>query len=268
MAKAQNDDLTKSETMKLWRLIRPTAWTFFGVVSRAYLALGRRYRYVFILGHMRSGSTLLAHILANHPDFAGAGETHIAYRTSADLPTLVLKTCELLHRPILRTKNVVDQINHDYVANDVLTSNCIYRCIILIREPEETLKSMLSLSIWSEKEALNAYVKRLEELYQYGLLLRKKAFLLEYGELVEHSQKTLSALTLFLGLDVPLTPTYATHRMTRRTPGFGDPSSNIQAGQIIRTPKHNIAMAQDTLTEARLAFRKCRDRLRSIVVLE
>ena len=59
-----------------------------------------QYRYVFILAHMRSGSTLLAHLLASHPDFVGAGETKVCYRTPADLPQLILKTCELLHKPI------------------------------------------------------------------------------------------------------------------------------------------------------------------------
>jgi LPS sulfotransferase NodH len=39
------------------------------------------YEFVHILSHMRSGSTLLAHLLASHPEIIGYGETHIRYRS-------------------------------------------------------------------------------------------------------------------------------------------------------------------------------------------
>src|ERR1700731_2228397 len=118
-------------TMGLWKVVRPAARAAFRTVSRAYLLLsGRQYRFIFILGHMRSGSTLLSHILASHLDIVGAGEAHITYQTPADLPQLVLRTCEFLRRPVLRETYIVDQINPPYVTDDVLRSSQIYRCII------------------------------------------------------------------------------------------------------------------------------------------
>lgn len=246
------------------KIIRSPLWIAFRLLSRTYLTLSRReYRYVYVLGHMRSGSTLLAHILANHSDFAGAGEMHISYRTAADLKCLVLKTCEFLHRPILRKKYIIDQINHDYLTNEVLNSEKLHKCIILLRKPEATLKSMMKLSVWQEKDALEYYVKRLQTLTRYGLLLRERAMLVEYDDLIDHTDQTLSALTRFLGLDTPLTPNYATHRMTGRVAGYGDPSSNIKTGRIIRTPNYQLKISEDTLTAATRVFHKCRVQLQA-----
>jgi hypothetical protein len=216
------------------------------------------YRIVFILGHVRSGSSLLAHILANHPDIVGAGETHICYQTQADLPKLVLRTCELLHRPFLGETYVVDQINHPYVSNDVLLARQLYKSIILIREPEATIRSIMTLFKCQEREALEIYIRRLEELTRYGPLLGDRALLVQYGDLIDRTDETLTALTRFLGLDSPLTPNYATHRMTGRMEGNGDPSDNIKAGQIIRTAGNKVVISDDTLVAATRAFRSCR----------
>jgi hypothetical protein len=248
--------------MDLWNAVRPTMWAAFRAVLRLNLMLSRRkYRYVFILGHVRSGSTLLSHILASHPEFVGAGEMHISYQTPADLQKLVFKTCELLHRPFLRETYIVDQINHEYVSDDVLRSDQICKCIILIREPETALASMMNLRVWQEKQALDLYVNRLEALTRYGMLLRERALLVEYDDLIDHTDDTLTALTSFLDLELPLTSNYSTHRMTGKVPGFGDPSNNIKIGRVVRTPKHEITISNDTLIAAASAFRKCREQL-------
>lgn len=253
--------------MTLWKPVRPLAWAAFRATSRTYLLLSRRqYCYVFILGHIRSGSTLLAHILASHPNFAGAGETHISYKTAADLPTLVSRTSAFLHRPILRKTYVVDQINHEYVSDDVLRSEQVCKCIILIRQPEATLKSMMNLFKCDERNALDRYTERLTSLTQYGSLLERRAMLVEYDGLVDRTDETLAALTRFFDLKSPLTSSYATHRMTARIPGVGDPSNNIKSGRVVRIPVHDAVTISDaTLRSGEAAFRKCRERLHSVV---
>jgi sulfotransferase family protein len=256
--------------MTLPKVLRVPAWAVFRSVSRLNLRLrGGDFRYIFILGHMRSGSTLLAHILANHPEIVGAGEMHIHYRAPRDLSDLVLKTCEYLHRPVLHAPYIVDQINHDYVADEVLLSPQIYRCIILLRDPEATLQSMAALkqmndSSWQESEAVKNYANRLRTLRHYGQLLKHRAIVIEYDDLIDDTNKTLATLTNFLGLKSPLKPNYTTHRMTGRIAGHGDPSKNIKSGQVVRTPKHDIAIGKEALIAARSAFRECQDQLRMI----
>jgi hypothetical protein len=215
---------------------------------------------------MRSGSSLLAHILANHPDVVGSGETHISYQMPADLPKLIIRTSEFLHRPVLHETYIVDQINHNYVADEVLLSRQIYKSIILIREPAAALKSTMHLLKCQEHQALEVYKKRLDELTHYGLLLKERALLVEYDDLVDCTEQALDAITRFLGLGSPLTPTYTTHRMTGRVKGYGDPSNNIKTGHIIRTRGHEIAISQDTLVAATDAFRRCREELHTAEV--
>jgi hypothetical protein len=54
--------------------------------------------------------------------------------------------------------------------------------------------------------------------------------------------------------------------MTARVAGYGDPSQNIKIGQITRTPKHEIAISEDTLTPAVSAFDKCRRQLQTAIL--
>jgi hypothetical protein len=257
--------------MALWKIMKPPMWAAFRAVSRINLLLrGGNYRYIFILGHMRSGSTLLTHILANQPDVVGAGEMHLTYRTPTDLFNLAMKTCETLHRPILRELYLVDQINHDYVSDETLLAEQIHKCIILLREPEATLRSMAALKNmnslpWKETQALKHYVERLETLTRYGFLLRDRACLIEYDSLVDQTSETLTKLTSFLGLNTPLTSSYTTNRMTGRVAGVGDPSDNIKIGRVIRTRKHEITLSDETLLVARAAFSRCREQLQIAV---
>jgi hypothetical protein len=230
-----------------------------------YVLRWREYRYVFILGHMRSGSTVLSHILTSHPDFVGAGETHTKYETLADLPKLIPKTCELLRKIELGNTNyIVDQINHPYVIHQVLSSPTIYKCIIIIRAPEAALKSLMALFGWNEKRALECYVGRLAQISQYGWNLRERAMLVEYDDLVERTEDTLGALTRFLAVDPPFKSDYSKSKVTWK---MGDPSKNIFSGRIIRTKGHDKSISTQAMTQAANAFCQCRQELLSAGVL-
>ena len=102
---------------------------------------------VFILGHMRSGSTLLLHILLSHPDIAGCGEQNTPYRTVRDLHRLAI-TARFAQGPLLRRfRYVVDQINHDrFTPNEALLQDSRVRLLFLIREPPASLSSIVHLT--------------------------------------------------------------------------------------------------------------------------
>jgi hypothetical protein len=217
------------------------------------------YRYVFVLAHMRSGSTLLSHVLANHPEFEGAGETHVVYKTAADLQNLILYICQRLRKFRIDAKYVVDQINHDsYLTPEVLASPKVYKCVILIRAPEATIQSMMSLFGWDEKTAGMSYVDRLNTLASYGQMLGQRGLLIEYDDLVDRTEQTLAGLTEFLGVEQTFTSNYATNSATGR---FGDPSKNIVSGRILRTQSHKIKVGVEILAEASTAFESCKRQL-------
>jgi len=243
------------------------------MVSRVSIALyGHKYRYVFILAHLRSGSSVLTHVIASHPDFVGAGETYCTYRSSSDLPKLALRISQILRKPILRGTYVVDKINLNmFLADEVLHSDLLYKCVILIREPETTLKSLIKRGMdpnddlfgYDEKKAVEYYINRLEVLTRYGLLLRERALLVEYDELIGRTEDTLATLTCFFGVYPAFTPNYSIHRATGR---LDDRSVNIRAGRIIRTADNAISVSQDSLTAASIAFRQCRKQLEAAAV--
>jgi hypothetical protein len=220
---------------------------------------GRKYRYVFVLAHMRSGSTLLSHIIASHPDFLSAGETFTFYKTPADLQKLIPRTCELLRTLKLKGTLVVDKITMDqYLSIDALSSLPIYKCVILFRAPEASLRSLMTLFGWPEETALDHYVTRLATLGGYGKVLGDRALLVEYGDLVDRSDETLGALTRFFSVDRPFTNNYAKSKVTGK---MGDQSENIFSGRIIRTPGHQHSLSVDVINQATLAFQKCRREL-------
>ena len=239
--------------------MRTSFLTIFNAIARWNAVLrGREYQYVLLLGHMRSGSTVLSHVLASHPDFVGAGEAHIAYQKPEDLRQLIARTCQLLRRLDLPGTHIVDQINHPRVSNEVLHSPIIKKSILLIREPKGTLRSLIATFGWDVATALGCYVGRLEQIRRYGEILRDRALLIEYEDLVNRTDDTLAALTGFFGLSTPFSASYATHTATQKV---GDPSDNISAGRVVRTKTHEIEIEPATLVSASRAFFACREKL-------
>jgi hypothetical protein len=225
-----------------------------------------RYSYVLVLAHMRSGSTLLSHIIGSHPQFCYGGETYRNYRTAADLPNLVIEACQRLHKVWLNVTYIVGQINHAIISEETLKSPRIYKCVILIRSPEATIKSRVATPYapgmpgMAEKEALEYYVKRLSDLVGYARVLKEQALFLEYADLQDHAEETVAALTSFFGVTCPFKTRYEMFRMTG---GHGDPSGNIRAGRIIQPKPHEVAISDDSITRASIAYEECRKQLLS-----
>lgn len=252
----------------------------FSVPGRVRTLLGRPYypalalkhalrpsphRFVFVLGHMRSGSSLLAHILASHPRFVGFGETHVRYDSHAKFEHAVLKTRFLLGRARLGDAFVVDQVNHNHlVPNSALAGEPVAGAVVVIREPERSLASILALfgsggaddRGWTEADALAYYCERLRGLTASAEAVRDRcALLVRYEELVERTDHVLAAMRGFFGVAEAFSTTYKTHRKTG-IGGFGDPSTNILSGRVVRTPPPTgVVVGQETLAVAKAAFR-------------
>ena len=232
---------------------------------RLHIALnGRRCRYALLLAHPRSGSTLLTHIMANHPEFLSAGESFITYRRVTDLRSLFVDTCARLHRFRLRSTYVMDKVVYDnLIPDELLRSQLIAKCVILIRSPESTLKSMVRYFKWDESLALNVYRDRLETLARQASVLGDRAILLEYEDLVANPEAVLGGLSRFFGISPPFDNMYETgtarHIADERR---GDDSINILAGQIIRTPSYGTRISAMIADQALRAFDECRAKLR------
>jgi hypothetical protein len=194
---------------------------------------------LFLFAHPRCGSTLFTHLLANHPEIAGYGETHIdhhpadgARRFRADL---------LWHRPDLiraRPRFVLDKI----LSGARFSTACAGvlrppsdRALFLVREPRGTYASMRGGKFqFDDARAVEAYEGRMEWLAGLAGALAPdlpKGWL-TYADLVRHPAGTLESIRSFLGLSTSISQTYRTFRSTGR-PNVGDASENIFTGVIL-----------------------------------
>lgn len=202
----------------------------------------RRGRYLFVLAHPRSGSSLLAHILQTNPEIAGIGETHRRYRNPLDLLALAgeVSLARGLTRP--PTWFMEKALRERQVSGRVLALPRV-RVILLTRSPGPTMRSMLDdlPGLFGARggapvevghaRAARRLVATYDELAVHAEALGERAFALDYDDLVGAPDATLAALTRWLGLREPLTASYRVDEFTTQR-GRGDPTPAIRRGRV------------------------------------
>lgn len=239
-------------------LLRPLAIGAFRFVDRLRSA---PHRYILILSHMRSGSSLLLHLLMTSSQVSGCGERNTVYRNERDLVTLAIKA-NYAQREKRWASYSVDQINHTrFVPSDDLLLHPSVYPVVLIREPRHAINSMVNVLgqhyEFGIDDAHEYYRKRISTLTQYANLLREHGRIasLTYDELVNDTPNSLLKLKGYLGLSTELSDRYPTYDFTSIR---GDPSSRILAGQIVanHTIRTNKVESSDSAELMKL-FREC-----------
>jgi hypothetical protein len=198
--------------------------------------------YIFILSHMRSYSTLLAHLLGSHPEITGYAERGISYRSSMKLYGLRLRMT--LSRELGRARYVLDKVLHDRyrISKRVLVRHDVVP-IILVRRPEPTLASIFGLGAltgargwYTDAEAVTRYYeRRLTRLAEYGSWTRDRAIVVRSEDLMGSTPRVLARLTSHAR--APITPRadlppVRTHRETRlRRPFAANPGRTCHCAQ-------------------------------------
>jgi hypothetical protein len=234
----------------------------------------KKFEYIFILSHMRSGSSLLTHLLADNPEICGYGETGIRYSSHRDFDLLIGKVMYNLRQfPRFRKERyVMDKLLHDQLLepdNVHLLSNERCRVIFLIREPQGALASLVNLEKLNslrlgEKGSFDYYVARLATIERYAEEITRfcPCLVVTYDQILHQTTETLDSLRQFLELSQPLRESY--HRLpTTGRLGVGDGSSNIRSGYILRGERSsgNTPISPSLLNDAQDAFERCRTRL-------
>ena len=197
-----------------------------------------RYEFGFILGHMRSGSTLLLHILASNPGILAGGERNKTYRSVKALESLKLDICAEQNQIPQPGTIIFDQINHARMtpSMEVLDHPHLTR-LFLIRQPVTTMASLVNTfepiyGNWDVERAARYYIDRVSNLMELATNVAnpKHSFLIRYEELIDKSLDSLGHLQKFLSLPIALTPEYQLQEYTGKR---GDPSPRIKAGEIL-----------------------------------
>jgi hypothetical protein len=219
-------------------------------------------RMLFIVGHMRSGSSLLVHILASNKAIVGFGEAHMNYGNGANLAEHAVRVYRRSGRVWPGGRYVLDKVLHErYGLSAPLLKAMDARTILLIRRPERALRSILELEVRiarSDTLACQYYVDRLKAVKNLARELGpERCTFLTYESLVGETSPTLQSLTSFLELEDPLTADYDLMWSTGKK-GIGDPSERIKTGTVVkqdRSYKHEVS--EESLNRAREAFEDC-----------
>lgn len=207
-------------------------------------------RNLFLLGHMRSYSSVLSHILGSHPQINGYCETHTKYRTFFDLWKLRRRVRKLTGEA-LTGDYVLDKVLHDYPMTRSILDSSRTRAIVLVRRPRETVRSIIEMGLthspvtWHRDFELVAryYETRLAGLLRLTEALRGRVVFLEAEILLSNSREVLDQLGVFLELQSPLQTEYRRFAHTGEL-GFSDPSKAIAAGRITVTAReHRTAVS-------------------------
>lgn len=232
-----------------------------------------RSRYLFILSHMRSRSTVLSHVLGSHREIVGYSELHRRYTTRLDLLKMRADLCvERGHggaKLSLTNKYLLDKILHDEIpVGDQVLDYAQPKVIILLRDSEATLKSIIQMGqrtgvAWYKdpQKAADYYCKRLTSLSRYAAKLTGRYFYLNADELVDHTDAVLAQLTEWLELQSPLLRHYEQFANTGKR-HFGDSSENIRSGVIKKTEGHGgVALPDGVLRRANAQYQQCHSQL-------
>lgn len=230
------------------------------------MSAGRRY--VFLLGTMRSGSTLLASILCSHPGVLGYGETHVVYRSSGDLEELESRVCRAhgIGPADIGGRQVLDKLLHDGLIRDPgIFAGVDLTCLFLLRAPRRTIQSLVHQLGSTLDDAFTYYQGRLASLERYFQVFPRAAFL-DYEDLTGDPERTLAGLTAFLGLDPPLAAEYRLQPL-HDVKGVGDRSEAIRAGRVLANPRVlDVDLPEDRVAQAERAYLRCREALRGITL--
>lgn len=214
-------------------------------------------RFVFLMGHMRSGSSLLLHILASSPEIAGFGESHCSYGELDDLDDLRDGVARWLGPRAARSRYLLDKMLHDYIelGDGVLQCEDVF-FVFLVREPRSAIASMmLQFPDWFTggplpndrlfAHAVAHYQTRLEVLLDLAWRVgrRQRMLFITHQELIEKTAPVFRAIEDMLGLSEPLRETYELLPTTGE-PALGDTSPHIRRKFIDRA-KPNPTMKTD-----------------------
>lgn len=215
-------------------------------------------RAVFVIGHMRCGSTALSNILVDRPDISGYGEAHVAYGSRAALGVLVMNQ---QRRGSWRAgaTHLFDKILHSRYDARACAEFFTARAIFIARTPAETLPSIRTLfaKLGSAEYATDAecaayYTERMQQMAAlWDRFPPANRLAMTHAELVGDPDAALARITAQFGFDPPLANAYRPRSAAAR--GAGDPLSahrftGIQARQTAPAGPINPDFAGTTVS--------------------
>ena len=235
------------------------------------MSIPRARQYLFVLGHMRSYSSLLCHILGSHPHIDGYCETHVKYRTRLDLIRLRSRVVKSTGEP-LRGRYVLDKILHNYpFAGSIVRSPQTW-AVMLVRRPLPTVQSIVNMGLhysdvawYRDLDAVARYYEeRLAMLVRLAGQLHGRVIYIEAESLLTRTGDVLQGIGRLLNLGESLRPDYRRFAHTGEG-GFGDPSEAIFSGRVngaTHEPRTPVIVPASLASRLEMAYAACSASLR------
>ncbi|MEB4591743.1 sulfotransferase [Candidatus Thiothrix sp. Deng01] len=228
------------------------------------------YQRIFLLSHMRAYTSLLGHILGSHPAINGYYEMQMAY---ASEQALTQQEQFYARQDSFKpgSRYLFDKLLHNkHTLNLQLPGLENAILILALRQPEQTLKSIINLFAQKDtdhpysypEKATRYYLERLENLATFSQRHPQRYYYFDAELIRSDTESTLKKLEKWLQLDSPLTPHY--HRFSKTgVAGAGDTSAAIGSGTIINqeTQYPNIQLETGPLQQAIHNYWECRAQL-------
>jgi len=222
------------------------------------------FRFLFVLSHMRSGSTLTSQVLNTHPEITGFSESMISYHNEKELRNLVIHVARRYGKYRLNEAFVMDKINHNSLTPDhsILKGSNI-QVVFLLRDSKRTMESLVRFNhkmpglydTTSEQASLNYYCERLKGLEELaaGFESPHRPLFITYEDLTKDTNRSLVALQKWLCVDTPFAADYHYDERTALSREIINRSGKIQSD--IR--RHQVTVSEESLLIAREAHATC-----------
>ncbi|MCJ2183524.1 sulfotransferase [Novosphingobium sp. 1949] len=193
---------------------------------------------LFVLAHMRCGSTALSNVICSRPDISGYGETHVRH-DGPDAPGRL--AVNGLRRGGWRVSAPYqfDKILHSRLDRTAPPAFYDARAIFVVRQPEATIPSIVRLfaklgrnEYRTQAEAADYYIERVGALAaMWHRFPAERRIGLTHGALLADPDAQLARISRALAIDPPLENTYRSHAASRRG-GGGDPYVSARHSRI------------------------------------
>jgi hypothetical protein len=223
--------------------IKATAGQIIGAVNPQC----RYDRAIFILAHMRCGSTALSNVLCSRPDVSGYGEAHVRYADTASLGRLVVnQALRKAWKPGARY--LFDKILHN--RHDAAAPPAFFttRAIFMARDPDPAIRSIRSLfavrgktEYQTDDDAALYYAQRLDRLlHLWPQFAPDRRVALTHSDLVTRTDAVLAQISDRLAIRPVLENRYVSPAASRRG-GGGDPTASGAHQRIVaRAPDAEV----------------------------
>jgi len=191
---------------------------------------------VFIIGHMRSGSSLVSHIIFSNSAVIGYGETHNKYEDVTDFGAVAARICRKTRQMPLGKRYFLDKVLHkEHIKDNKIMNHDAVSIVFITRRPDHAMSSIVeNTPISDPKEAYDHYVGQVKYISKLSRTTSKDKWIhVSHEDLIKNTASTFNLIEDLMDLPENLSESYEITKFTGKSP-IGDPGPNISKGRIKR----------------------------------